>query len=317
MNESDGSQDQLDVQNLYLQAIDAYADGRYGDVENKLNGIIKPPQLEVLLQQVKEYYWLATAQRMQGKYNEAIGTYKKLIELVSNTAYKAILEVDNPSLFYIAEAFIYVIECGRILGRDVNALLKRVAEGLNWLEEVKGPNWSAGFCLQEGLLLKSQGKLEEARQKLQDALDFARKYTDSPGDTLATYQLELADLLCAMGFHASAIPLVEEVLATPESTPNDQQRAYKILVYAQLEKGVMTAVHSPTLKDRPLDAAIKSTGVVDNQVLKELQSIKEQLAQLTTTLYPFFSASPASNQQSTAQATQSEKATNLSTITGG
>ncbi len=34
-------------------------------------------------------------------------------------------------------------------------------------------------------------------------------------------------------------------------------------------------------------------------------------------LYQFSSAFSASNQQSTAQATQSEKATNLSTITGG
>src|SRR5262249_49618468 len=88
-------------------------------------------------------------------------------------------------------------------------------------------------------LLKDQGDWEGARLELEAALALARRHPEAPGFTLATHQLDLADLLRLNPFkvYAEAITLAEEVLSAPTSSQYDHWWAYRTLAYTRISMG--------------------------------------------------------------------------------
>ncbi len=330
------------VRKLHHQAIDARTEGRHADQEAALKEAVElaGPLDASLSLRIKERYWLADAQRIQGKHKDALGQYDWLIGLISHDDNQK--PPDNNDLYYLAGAYIYFVECGlkapnylfieeelktlqdQIFAKAIVIFQNKITEGLHWLQQIKKRNWSAGLYLQWGLLFKRQASQEEmeiarteclknAHEKLQTALDYAGESTGAPGYTFVTYQLELADLCCDIGLYAKAIDLAEKVLATADSNMNERERAYKILIYAQLEKGDMAAMHILPLKDQPLDTSIKSTETVENHILKQLRSMDRQLGYMSTAQYEVTSDPIRSGQRGPSQKVSVENPTNVAT----
>jgi tetratricopeptide (TPR) repeat protein len=240
MHDFDNLQAHREVQHLHQLAMDAYDEGQYATMERLLEhavSVAKPLNDLPLL--IKERYWLAAAQDMQGKYLQAVATYSWLIGLASDPMSSQLL-TDPDTLWYLAQAFMRFVACGRFMPEmPVERLLRVVIDGQDWLERVGKANWAAGLRLEKGHLLGSQGDKEGARLEMEVALALKRRHPEAPGYNLAAHQLQLADLLWQDPFkaYAEAITLAEEVLSASANGQYDRRWAYKVIAYARLSMG--------------------------------------------------------------------------------
>jgi tetratricopeptide (TPR) repeat protein len=240
MDDFDDLQARREVQRLHQLAMDANTEGQYATMERLLEhavSVAKPLNDLPLL--IKERFWLAVAQHMQGKLLQAIAIYSWLIGLATDPTSSQLL-TDPETLWYLANAFMRFVACGRFMPEmPVERLLRVVADGLDWLQRVGKANWAAGLRFEKGRLLESQGDKEGARLEMEVALALKRRHPEAPGYNLATHQLQLADLLWQDPFkaYAEAIALAEEVLSAPTSSQYGRWWAYKTLAYAHLEIG--------------------------------------------------------------------------------
>ena len=286
------------VQNLHRQAIDAHTEGKYEQMESLLEEAIKNLHRSIdsdslgranLPLIVKENFWLAHSQQMQGNYSKAMETYNNII-VTAPEVYIENSQIDDKILWCIAGAFMYYAECG---GKSspplaVKDRLDVLGKGSAWLFKIgKIEEWSAGLHLQQGLLLKEQNNLDGARKELRQALKLACEYHFAPGYNLATYRLELAELLCASDTpedYKEAADLARQVLLTEGNDAHDRWRAYKTLVYARLEQGKMAAHGSQTY--------IMETGsdvyhflVPLHQEIEQVSNVITDLSQIISTLF--------------------------------
>ena len=236
----DDTQIRSEIEHLHKLAMDAFAEDQYATMEQLLEQATATAEhLGDLPLLVRERYWFADARRMQSKYIQAIATYTWLIGLATDPAASHQL-TDEESLSYMARAFVEFVESGsRLPEMPVEQLLRVVDDGLRWAERINKPGWTAGLRLLLADLLRMRGDLKGARQELEAALAVARRHPHDSIYTLASYQLDLANLLIneAAGGYAQAIELAEEVLTAEQNFTYDRQRAYIALAYARLALG--------------------------------------------------------------------------------
>lgn len=260
MSTFDSYEARREVEQLDRLARDARREGHYATTERLLEqAVATAERLDDLPLLVKERAWLADAQRMQGKYMQAIATYTWLIGLATDPDQSRRV-ANEDSLWYLAGAFMDFVAAGRFLpAMPVDRLLRVITDGLTWLERVGKREWAAGLRSQRGTLLKRQGDFEGARQELEAALALERRHLNAPGYTLAVHQLNLAELLRQhFGAHAESIALVEEVLAAPSSSPNVRRWAWKELAYARLALGETAAAEQAARESLALAQQIES-----------------------------------------------------------
>ena len=230
------NQERREVEELQRLAMDALREAQYATAELLLEQATATTEhLDDLPLLIRERFLLADARRMQSKHAQALSTYTWLIGLATDPTQSQQVRDEN-SLWYLARGFMDFVESGRFLVLPVEQLLPVVADGLDWLEQIGKSNWVAGLRLVRGGLLQDQQRWQEARQEMEAALALSRRRPEAPGYSLATHLLGLADLLNeeAVGTYAEAIPLVEEVLAAPDSSNYSRCWAYKTLAYAHL-----------------------------------------------------------------------------------
>ena len=265
MNIFDEAEARREVEHLDRLARDAHTEGQYATAERLLEqAVATARRLGDLPLLIKERFWLAVAQRMQGKYVQALATYTWLIGLASDPAAGGQV-TDEGSLWYLANAFMDFVECGLFLPEmPVERLLRVLADGLQWVERIGKPAWAAGFRYLRGRLLNGQDDFQGARLELEAALALKRRHPDAPGYTLATHQLVLADVLITetIGAYAEAKALAEEVFAAAGSDRYDRRWAYKTLAYTHLALGAPEAALDAARECLALALAMESAGAV-------------------------------------------------------
>jgi hypothetical protein len=83
-------------------------------------------QINDLSLMIRNRFWLATAQRMQSKYQEALGTFTWLIEVAYNPELNR--ELNDNDLWNVAHGFMDFVEVGRRLPNTQIANLEKVLE---------------------------------------------------------------------------------------------------------------------------------------------------------------------------------------------
>jgi tetratricopeptide (TPR) repeat protein len=260
---------QREVAELNHLADDAFDEGKFATVEQLLERAeqvalaLGPVHLPSL---IKTRFWLADARRMQGKYSQAVVSYTWLVALTTapSQAASASLTSDEESLWYLAKAYMDLVECGRRLPElEVEKLLAVVKDGLRWLEQVgKSPSWSSGLRFQRGYIYKMQGQYEQAQVEMENALALGRRYPDAPGYSLASHLLSLAVMLNTEPFEEweRVVELAEEVLAPNfRANPYDRYRAYTALGWGRLNRaGQLNQARAAALESLNLAHAIES-----------------------------------------------------------
>lgn len=145
---------------------------------------------------IREKYWLAVAQVMQGKYQPALSEYTELIQVAYSPSNQTLTETDY---LYLARSFFQFVSTAKSLPDMKIADLERVLDrGLDWLLSIGKREWTAGFYLERGSLRQAQGQHEEALEEFEAALAIARRESDkkfASGYTLAHYIYRLSNHL--------------------------------------------------------------------------------------------------------------------------
>jgi tetratricopeptide (TPR) repeat protein len=184
---------------------------------------------------LKQRYWLASMQRMQGKYKEALSVYTWSIEVAYNPQPgHALTEYD---LWYVAGGFMNFVEVGRFLPDMKAADLERVLDrGLDWLASIGKQDWAAGLRLKRGVLWHNQGRNEAAIAEMEAALALKRRYPNAPGYSLGAHLFQVGYVLTDMERLEEAESYHRQVVAGDEFSHYDKHRAWRELAYICLRR---------------------------------------------------------------------------------
>jgi tetratricopeptide (TPR) repeat protein len=202
-------------------------------------------------------FGLATAQRMQSKYKEALGIFTWLIEV----AYDPELSHDltEADLWFVAHGFMGFVEVGRALPEMGAVDLERVIDrGLDWLSSIGRRNWAAGLRLQRGMLWQQQNRKEAALDELEAALALCRRNDAAPGYTLGAHLLNVADLLQDLEKWADAKSRYREVTEGDGFGASEQNWAWQRLGQVALKQENWAEAERCALKALELARGIES-----------------------------------------------------------
>jgi tetratricopeptide (TPR) repeat protein len=206
---------------------------------------------------LKERFWLAAMQGMQGKYQAALQVFTWLIGVAYDAEQSRKLDEDD--LWYVAEGFMNFVEVGRYLPEMQAGDLERVIDrGIDWLASIGKGNWSDGLRLQRGLLWQAQGRQEAALSELEAALALHRRQPDAPGYTLGSHLLNLGDVLIEMERLEEAEGYYREVAEGHEFSDYEQLWAWKGLAYVALARQDWAEAETCALKSLELARGIEA-----------------------------------------------------------
>jgi len=206
---------------------------------------------------LKERFWLAAMQGMQGKYQAALEVFTWLIGVAYDPEQSRKLDEDD--LWYVANGFMDFVEVGRFLPEMQAADLERVIDrGLDWLASIGKRNWSAGMRFQRGVLWQAQGRQEAALSELEAALALHRRQPDAPEYTLGVHLLNLGDCLREMERLEEAEGYYREVAEGHEFDDYEQRWAWKGLAYVALAGEAWAEAETCALKSLELARGIES-----------------------------------------------------------
>jgi len=214
-------------------------------------------ELNDLSLMLKERFWLAAMQRMQGKYKAALGVFTWLIEVAYSPDLSRDLSEDD--LWYVEGGFRNFVEIGRNLPDMPIADLERVCDrGLDWLSSIGKRNWASGLRLQRGMLWQSQGRKEAALEELEAALALCRRHPNTSGYSLGSHLLSVADLLREMEKLTEAENYYREVAENYEFDAYEQWWAWRGLAQVAIKREDWANAESYALKSLELARGIES-----------------------------------------------------------
>jgi tetratricopeptide (TPR) repeat protein len=214
-------------------------------------------QINDLLLMIHNRSWLATAQSMQDKNLEALGTFTWLIEIAYNPDLNR--ELNDNDLWYLASGFMNFVEVGRSLPEMQAADLEKVLErGLDWLSTIGKNNWSAGLRFQRGILWQQQGHYGKALTEMETALALSKRNPTAPGYTLGSHILNMADLLQKMEKLPEAADYYQEVADGYEFHDGEKRWAWKGLAQVSIARSDYSTAEQQALKSLELARSIES-----------------------------------------------------------
>jgi tetratricopeptide (TPR) repeat protein len=201
--------------------------------------------------------WLATAQRMQGKLQEALGTFTWLIEVAYNPDLNR--ELNDNDLWYVANGFMDFVSIGRDLPEMQVVDLEKVLErGLDWLNTIGKNNWSAGLRFQRGVLWQQRSHYEKALTEMEAALALRKRNPMAPGYMLGAHILYIADLLQEMENLPEAIDYYQEVVDGYEFDDYLKRWAWKGLAQVSIALSNYPTAEQQALKSLELARGVES-----------------------------------------------------------
>ncbi|MFQ4136710.1 hypothetical protein PGN35_010350 [Nodosilinea sp. PGN35] len=247
-----------EIQQLHQLASDCWDELQYAKAEKFWQRAADlAAEINDLSLLIKERFWLATMQRMQGKDQAALEVFTWLIGVAYDPEQSRKLDEDD--LWYVAGGFRNFVEVGRFLPEMAAADLERVIDrGLDWLAGVGKRHWAAGLRLKQGQLWKAQGKLEAALSEMEAALALCRRHPNAPGYTLGTHLCQLGDLLREMERLDAATDAYREVAEGVEFNDYDQLWAWKGLAQVALARQDWAEAETCALKSLELARGIES-----------------------------------------------------------
>jgi tetratricopeptide (TPR) repeat protein len=208
-------------------------------------------------------FWLAAAQRMQDKDQEALGTFTWLIEVAYNPDLNR--ELNDNDLWNVANGFMDFVAIGRDLPDMQVADLEKVLErGLDWLSTIGKNNWSAGLRLHRGTLWQQQGHYEKALTEMETALALEKRNPTAPGYTLGSHLLSVADLLQKMEKLREATDYYQEVADGYEFNDYLKRWAWKGLAQVSIALSNYSTAEQQALKSLELAQGIESSRPIMN-----------------------------------------------------
>jgi hypothetical protein len=149
-----------EIQQLARLASDCRDDLQYAKAEKfSQRAADLSEQIDDLSLTIRNRFWLASAQIMQGKHQASLSTFTWLIEVAYDPDLNR--ELSEEDLWCVEGGFRHFVEVGIFLP-DMNvADLEKVLErGLDWLSTIRKSNWSAGLRRLRGILWQKQGHLD-------------------------------------------------------------------------------------------------------------------------------------------------------------
>jgi tetratricopeptide (TPR) repeat protein len=214
-------------------------------------------QINDLSLMIRNRFWLATAQRMQSKGQEALGTFTWLIEVAYNPDLNR--ELNDNDLWNVANGFMNFVEVGRNLPEMQVADLEKVLErGLDWLSTIGKNNWSAGLRLMRGTLWERQGHYEKALTEMETALALKKRNPTAPGYALSSHLLDVANLLQKMEKLLEAGDYYQEVVDGYEFDDEDKGWAWKGLAQVSIALSNYPTAEQQALKSLELARGVES-----------------------------------------------------------
>lgn len=262
-------------------------------------------------QRIKERFWLADILRKQGEYDEAMDQYSSLLKY----AYDNTIEFSDTDIGCLSRAFIDYVDCGRFSPKlplleqqkqtasngmtasidmpgRVAHLLETAERGIAWLQGKGKLNWAASLQLERALLLKSQGKLEEALREMKEAHQKREAAREAPGYSFSTHKLELADLLYATANGGKddklfeAANLISAIHQAAESTLKERMLSSLVLAKIRKKQGEENTANDALGKAQKFAYEMERAAIAENsrQVLgiayQDAKKLAEILAEL-------------------------------------
>lgn len=247
-----------EIQQLARLARDCRDDLQYAKAEKfSQRAADLSEQIDDLSLTIRNRFWLAAAQRMQGKHQAALSTFTWLIEVAYNPNLSR--ELSENDLWDVANGFTDFVEVGRELPEMNVADLEKVLErGLDWLSTIGKSNWSAGLRLLRGNLWQQQGHLEKSLAEMETALALRLRNPSAPGYTLGGHILGVADLLQEMKKLMEAEEYYQQVVDGYEFDDYLKRWAWKGLAQVSIERSDWQTAEQRALKSLELARGIES-----------------------------------------------------------
>ncbi|MGB8348741.1 MAG: hypothetical protein WCD86_27930 [Ktedonobacteraceae bacterium] len=273
-------------------------------IESLLNGKVS------ISRTIKVRFWSADISRKQGEYDQAMEQYGSLLKY----AYGDTSKFSEAEIACISKALIDYVDCGRFSPRlplleqqqktsngmttSINTssrlahLLETAARGIAWLDGKGKLAWTAGLQLERALLLKNQGKLEEALCEMKEAHQKREAAREAPGYSLFTHKLELAELLYTTAngkeddkLHKAA-DLLSVIFPASESTLKERMLSSLVLAKIRQKQGEENAANVELGKAQKFAYEIEQAAIAENshQVLDVAYQDAKRLAEVLAAL---------------------------------
>jgi tetratricopeptide (TPR) repeat protein len=215
------------ISHLHRLAKECYEDNQYVKAEKLYSqAFIVAEQIDDLSLKIKSQFWLAVAQDLQGKHQEALAAFTSNIEVAYSK--DLIQGLSDEDLMYIAGSFRRFVDSGiRLPEMPITDLEHVIDRGLDWLENVGKRNWTEGFRMMRGQLWQQQKRLDVALAEMEAALALRRRHSLHLAFALGTHLISVANLLQEMEQIDEAIIYYQEVIEGDQYNQYDACRAWK------------------------------------------------------------------------------------------
>lgn len=205
---------EFQVRWLLAQADEANNIGQYATMEYLLKEArrLADGHLDLPIR-IEVAFWLAHAWRMQGHFEEAVADYVWFMELITDPQKSSQVAGSYRALKYLPMVFSEFVEAGRYLPSMPLAQLHQVLDrGLAFLQDIGKEEHTCNLRYQKGLVLKEEGRLQEAQRELEIALALRNRHSPELAYTKGTFLFNLGDVSRMLGDHESAKKYYLEVV---------------------------------------------------------------------------------------------------------
>jgi tetratricopeptide (TPR) repeat protein len=246
------------IQQLARLASDCYDELQYAKAGKfSQRAVDLSEQIDDLSLTIKNRFWLAAAQRMQGENQAALSTFTWLIEVAYDPDLSR--ELCENDMYFIEGGFRGFVEVGLYLpDMSLTDLEKALERGMDWLSTIGKNNWSAGMRLQRGCLWQQQGYLEKALPEMETALALKRRNTSAPGFAICAHILHVASLLQEMEELTEAEEYYQQVADSYEFDDYGKQWAWGGLAQVSIKRSDWQAAEQRSLKALELARGMES-----------------------------------------------------------
>ena len=225
------------IKQLYRLGKDYHREGQYRKAEKFFEQAVEiANSLDDLSLMIKERFWLASVQRIQGKCNAALNIYTWLIEVAYNPELSSKLK--ETDLLYVGRSFTWFVELGqRYFPEMETAKLEAVIEqGLEWLTNIGKRECSAGLRHQRGELWRKQERYQEALGEMEAALAITRRNSKASALSLGSHLYLLGDCLREMEKLEESEKYYQEIINGDNFQKWNKFFAWRGLAYIALTK---------------------------------------------------------------------------------
>lgn len=225
---------------LISEAWDAYLEGRLPRARDAAQRGVEAAELAGdLAVLVRALRVEGSVLHYSGDHAAALVRYTRVLALAGDQANAGRLS-GSRAVWAVADTYVSWVETARMLSTiGVRDLFGVLDAGEQWLTAAGHRDWRSDLLLARAMVHQSLEEPGAAVSLAREALALKIQHPETPSFRLASYQSNLADMLCEAGLSAEAQPHYQAILDDPDSALPFQRIARTGLARCALAAGDM------------------------------------------------------------------------------